>query len=63
MKEWFLRDASWYNHPETYTPKKYHRMNQDGNAYCNSKMPLNEDSGEEEVNNKCKCKKCFWDKL
>lgn len=59
--EWYLRDASWYNKPETSTPKKYHRANQDMCAFCNKKMPLNEDTGQAEVDEKQKCKKCYFE--
>ncbi len=61
MIEWYLRDASWYNFPETKTPKKYHRSDQNGMAYCNRKMPLNEDTGQGEVDEKIKCKKCYFE--
>ncbi|MFF2388944.1 hypothetical protein [Agromyces sp. NPDC058104] len=38
------RDGSWFNHPNTSTPKVIHVATSDGFALCDPRVPLSEHS-------------------
>lgn len=61
------RDASWYNYPDTRTPKKYHIATADGMAACSGAQLSDNVQPAEQVPEIQRCKrpgcKALWAKL
>ena len=58
MSSWYLRDASWWQCPDTRTPKKYHLANENGDALCGTQARLNADTEHDSPEDFQKCKRC-----
>lgn len=60
---WYLRDASWYDRPETKTIKKVHLKIGDSRAICREFILLQEfpifDDDFDEIPEHVKCKRCL----
>lgn len=56
---WYLRDASFWDRPDTRKIKKVHLMDKNGCAKCNLTILLNETTAWEDPPETLKCKRCL----
>jgi len=56
---WYSRDASFWDNPNTRTPKRLHLMGKKSLTLCELNILLDEDSEWSDPPESLKCKKCL----